>query len=321
MEQNISRRGLIGAAIGTGAAAAIGTPALAHGGGHHHDHGHGRSGRVPRDRRGIQLWTVRRLAPDQAGAIRVLNALGDMGYYSVEKFWNYGFTVQQFRAVLRNAGLVCISGHDGPNFPTSGNWEPGYRETLAYAKALGQKYTGLAFFGETDTVKYSNEATWHALAQHLNRAGAIAREYGLQFFYHNHNFEFENRFNGRPAYDILLAETDRRLVKFQLDLFWVTEGGGNGVEYLRADPSRFVSYHVKDHVWGDRRAADGSDLPDWEDAGPGMLDFPDLFDAGDRADKHFFIEHDDPTLSHPGDPQAELTTARVGIRYLEEVRW
>jgi sugar phosphate isomerase/epimerase len=318
MEQGLNRRRFLGAAMGTGAAAATGAlaPAALARGGHGHDHDHGNSGRVPRDRRGIQLWTVRRLAPDQAGATRVLRELGRMGYTSVEKFWNYGFTVQQFRAVLRSSGLVCISGHDGPGFPASGNWEPGYRETLAYSRALGQKYTGLAFFGETDTVKYSNEATWHALAQHLNRAGAIAREYGLQFFYHNHNFEFENRFNGRPAYDILLAETDRRLVKFQLDLFWVTEGGGNGVEYLRADPTRFVSYHVKDHVWGDR-----PDAEDWEDAGPGMLDFPDMFDAGDRTDKHYFIEHDDPQLSHPLDPEAELTTAKVGIRYLDNVRW
>jgi sugar phosphate isomerase/epimerase len=319
MDRSVSRRGFIGAAIGAGAAAAA-TPGIALGHGRD-DRGRGSSGRVPRDRRGIQMWTVRRLTPDQAGARRVLNALGRMGYYEIEKFQTYGFAVEQFRGALRDAGLRCISGHDGPGFPASGDWEPGYRETLEYARALGQRYTGLAWWPGP----YNQEALWHQLAQHLNRAGAIAREYGLQFFYHNHDFEFSNRFGGRAAYDILLEETDRNLVKFQLDLFWVTEGGGNGVEYLSADPGRYFSYHVKDHVWGDRRAADGSDLPDWEDAGPGMLDFPDLFDAGDgrsgRFDKHFFIEHDDPQLSHPGDPEAELTTARVGIEYLRNVRW
>jgi sugar phosphate isomerase/epimerase len=319
MEQSISRRGLIGAAIGTGAAAAV-SPTVALGNGWDH-RGRGSSGRVPRDRRGIQMWTVRRLTPDQTGARRVLNALGDMGYANIEKFQNYGWTVQQFRRELDRAGLRCISGHDGPGFPASGNWEPGYRDTLEYAADLGQRFTGLAWWPGP----YNQEALWHQLAQHLNRAGRIADEYGLTFFYHNHDFEFSNWFGGRRAFDILLEETDDRFVKFQLDLFWVTEGGGNGVEYLRADPSRYVSYHVKDHVWGDRRSADGStDLPDWEDAGPGMLDFPDLFDAGDgngRLDKHYFIEHDDPQLSHPGDPEAELTTAEVGIEYLRNVRW
>ena len=315
MEQSVSRRGLIGAAIGAGAAAAV-SPSVALGDGWDH-RGRGSSGRVPRDRRGIQMWTVRRLTPDQAGAQRVLNALGRMGYYEIEKFQTYGWTVEQFRAALRRAGLRCISGHDGPGFPGDADTDA-YRETLEYAAELGQRYTGLAWWPGP----YNQEALWHQLADHLNTAGEIAREeFGLQFFYHNHDFEFLNRFGGRTAYDILLEETDRRYVKFQLDLFWVTEGGGNGVELLSEHPDWYVSYHVKDHVWGDRRAADGSDLPDWEDAGPGMLDFPDLFDAGDRTDKHYFIEHDDPQLSHPTDPEAELTTARVGIEYLENVRW
>jgi sugar phosphate isomerase/epimerase len=320
MEQNVSRRGFIGAAIGTGAAAAVSpSVALAHG---WDDRGRGTSGRVPRDRRGIQLYTLRRLMPDQTGARRVLNALGRMGYTEVETAGHYGWTVQEFRRELRRAGLRASSGHDGPGFPATAGWESGYRDALEYAAELGQRLTGFAWFPSTPAFPYSSEATWHALAQVLNTAGRIAREeYGLTFFYHNHDFEFLNRFGGRPAYDILQAETDRRYVKFELDLFWITEGGANAVEYLSAHPDWYVAYHVKDHVWGDRRAADGSDLPDWEDAGPGMLDFPDLFDAGDRTDKHYFIEHDDPQLSHPGDPEAELTTARNGIRYLQAVRW
>jgi sugar phosphate isomerase/epimerase len=311
MEQSVSRRGFIGAAIGTGAAAAV-TPTVALG----QDGDGGARNRVPRNRRGIQLYTMRRLMPNQAGARNILRQLGRMGYTVVQTAGHYDWTVEEFRHELDRAGLKAVSGHDGPGFPAAAGWEDDYRETLEYAAELGQEHTGLAYFGG-DQAPYDEEDTWHALAEHLNAAGEIARrEFGLQFFYHNHDFEFLNRFNGRPAYDILLAETSRRFVKFELDLFWVTEGGGNGVTYLSADPGRYISYHVKDHVWGDR-----PDAPDWEDAGPGMLDFPDLFDAGDRQDKYYFIEHDDPTLSHPGDPEAEIKTAKAGIKYLEEVRW
>ena len=54
-----------------------------------------------------------------------------------------------------------------------------------------------------------------------------------------------------------------------------------------------------------------------------MLDFPDLFAAGNGRglDKHFFIEHDEPWLSHPNDPQAEFKTAQNGIQYLQTVRF
>ena len=309
MEQNVSRRALLGAAIGTGAAAAIGTPAFAHGG---HGHG-GRGGSVPKDRRGIQLYTMRRQIEEFGVApAEVLRALGRMGYTEVETAGHYGWTAQQFKSELRRAGLRAVSGHDGPDF-SQANWRDTYPATLDYAKELGQKYTGLAWFpGPYETVD------WSALARNMNAAGAMAKAKGLQFFYHNHDFEFLNKVNGAPAYDILLRETDRDLVKFELDLFWITEGGSSGVEYLSADPSRFFGYHVKDHVWGDRPNEN-----DFEDVGPGMLDWPDLFDAGDGGglDKHYFIEHDSPWLSHPNDRQAEFKTAKAGIEYLQNVRW
>ncbi len=203
----------------------------------------------------------------------------------------------------------------GPAFPATGNWEPGYRATLEYSVAIGQKYTGLAWWPGP----YNQEALWHQLAAHLNRAGSIAREYGLQFFYHNHDFEFSNRFNGKPAYDILLAETNPDLVKFELDLYWIVYGGESPVHYLSEDPARFPLYHVKDRTWRDR----GPDVQDWEDTGPGSIDFPDIFEAGDgrRLDKHFIIEHDWPRFSHPDDTFAEYTTAAVSVDYLRKVRW
>ena len=170
-----------------------------------------------------------------------------------------------------------------------------------------------------DAAPYNSEATWHSLAQHLNRAGAIAREYGLQFFYHNHDFEFANRFGGNPAYDILLAETNPDLVKFELDLYWIVYGGESPVHYLADDPARFPLYHVKDRTWRNR-----PNDQDWEDTGPGSIDFPDIFRAGDvrGVDKHFIIEHDWPLLSHPNaQNDAEYLTAEVSVDYLRSVRW
>jgi sugar phosphate isomerase/epimerase len=311
MEQGLNRRRFLGATIGTGAAAAsagalapvaLGQQAT-----------RGGTNRVPRNRRGIQLYTMREKMQTQSQARDVLRWLGRQGYTEVETAGHYDWTAQEFRRELDRAGLRAFSGHDGPDF-SQANWQQTYPTTLEYAAELGQQYTGLAWFpGPYDQVD------WPALAENFNRAGEMAKGYGLQFFYHNHNFEFENKVDGRPAYDILLRESDRELVLFELDLFWITEGGSNAVEYLSADPSRFFAYHVKDHVWGDRPDAD-----DFEDVGPGMLDFPDLFDAGDgngRLDKHYIIEHDSPWLSHPDDPQAEFKTAKTGIQYLESVSW
>jgi len=317
MEQGLNRRRFLGAAVGTGAAAATGAlapSALARGGhGHGHGHGHGARGSVPKNRRGIQLYTMREKMQTQSQARSVLRFLGRNGYTEVETAGHYDWTAAEFRKELKAAGLRAVAGHDGPDF-SQANWRTTYPATLEYAKELGQQYTGLAWFpGPYDQVD------WPALADNFNEAGEMARGAGLQFFYHNHDFEFLNKVNGRPAYDILLRESDRKLVKFELDLFWITEGGSSAVEYLSADPSRYFGYHVKDHVWGDR-----PDEADFEDVGPGMMDFPDLFAAGNpngRLDKHYFVEHDSPWLSHPNDPQAEFKTAQAGIDYLDSVRF
>jgi sugar phosphate isomerase/epimerase len=309
MKQNMNRRGFLGAAIGTGAAAAV-APRTALAG----DSGPSLANGVPRNRRGIQLYTMREKMKTQDQARAVLRWLGANGYTEVETAGHYGWTAEQFRAELDAAGLRAFSGHDGPDTSFPAGWQTGYEETLKYAKALGQQFTGLAWHPGPHT-----EARYHYLADRLDEAGALAQKHGLQFFYHNHDFEFVNKqANGRPLYDILLEETTRELVKFELDLFWITEGGANAVEYLSADPARFIAYHVKDHVWGDR-----PNDADFEDVGPGMLDFPDLFDAGDGRglDKHYVIEHDSPWLSHPSDAEAEFKTAKAGITYLQNVRW
>ena len=311
---SLNRRRFLGAAIGTGAAAAASgswTPAArAQGGG-------GGRRNVPNNRIGIQLYSLRRLIPDgDRRAVRnMFNWLGRAGYTEVEMAGYYGFTARQIRGWLDEAGLRAASGHDplDLNLP-DGEWQRKYKRTLEDANTLGQKLTGFAWFPGPYTAEY-----FKFLADRFNQAGELAAKAGLQFFYHNHDFEFTNKqADGTPLYDILLAETDANLVKFELDLYWIVVGGESPVDYLARDPARWPLYHVKDKTRKDRPHA-----PDFEDVGPGAIDFPDIFAAGQarRVDKHYFVEHDEPQLSHPGDPEAEYKTALAGVKYLREVSW
>jgi sugar phosphate isomerase/epimerase len=318
MEQNVSRRGFIGAAIGTGAVAAVGTPAFGHGGGHGHGHG-GRGGSVPRDRRSSQLYSWRRIMESsQSEAERMLRALSHMGYTQVERAGTYGWTAKQYKRVLDRYDLWAHSSHDGFSIdPDDDGWLEAWKPAVAYANELDQKYIGFAWFGGP----YDDKAYWQFLAERFSLAGEYARSKGLQFFYHNHDFEFTNKFDGQPAYDILLEESDRNHVKFELDLYWIVYGKEDPNRYLAADPARFPLYHVKDKTWRDREETQPHE--NWEDVGPGSIDFPQIFDSGDGRwlDKHFVIEHDWPQFSHPDDEDAELKTALAGVEYLRNVRW
>jgi sugar phosphate isomerase/epimerase len=314
---NLNRRRFLGAAIGTGAAAAAAGSWAPTAGAQAGAPGYRRQ--VPNNRIGIQLYTMRRLMPDgdRQAVRRILNQLGAMGYTEVEMAGYWGFTAQQARTWLDAAGLRAVSGHDPLNIdPASTTWAEEYKQTLENANILGQKYTGLAWWGGPYTTERFKQ-----LADRLDAAGALAKQAGLQFFYHNHNFEFENKQpDGTPNYDILLKETNASNVKFELDLYWIITGGENPLAYLSADPSRYFAYHVKDRTWKPR--PNGAN--NFEDVGPGAIDFPDIFAAGlgrPRTDKHYFVEHDEPTLSHPNDPQAEIKTAQAGVNYLRNVRF
>ncbi len=314
---NLNRRRFLGAAIGTGAAAAAAgswAPAATAQGG-----APGRRRSVPNNRIGIQLYTMREVMGngDRRAVRRVLNFLGNVGYTEVEMAGYWGFTAQQARSWIDAAGLRAVSGHDPLNIdPDSTTWADEYKQTLENANILGQKYTGLAWWGGPYTPE-----RFAQLAERLEAAGALAKEAGLQFFYHNHNFEFENKqADGTPFYNILLEETNRDLVKFELDLYWIIEGKENPLEYLSANPARYVAYHVKDRTW--KRRPEGQQ--NFEDVGPGAIDFPDIFAAGlgrPKTDKHYIIEHDQPALSHPNDPEAEFKTAEAGVTYLRNVRF
>ena len=314
MEQNVSRRGFIGAAIGTGAAAAIdarvrarrtATATVTAAG----------AAASRSDRRGIQLYTMRaqddRTRPTPAPSCAFL---GRIGYTEVETAGHYGWTAAAVQERARRAGLRARRRPRRPGLPGHaglGDRLPRDARVREGARPEVHRLRVVPVDARVPVRPARPRGT--SSPRHLNTAGKIARRrVRPQFFYHNHDFEFLNRFGGRPPTTSCWRRPTARYVKFELDLFWITEGGANGVEYLSAPTRTGTSPTTSRTTSGATAQADGSDEADFEDVGPGMLDFPDLFDAGDGRglDKHYFIEHDAPWLSHPDDTQAEFKTAR-----------
>jgi sugar phosphate isomerase/epimerase len=257
---------------------------------------------VPRGSISIQMWTLRDMfAADPEGTLR---ALYGIGYRQIEMAGiPPGHTATSLRALLDEVGIRAYSGHDG--WDVNNFNEAAYRAQLERAVTLGQAQTGFAWFPGPYT-----EAFFKVVAGQLNRAAAIASEYGLQFFYHNHDFEFTNkRADGRPVYTVLLEETNPRLVKFQLDLMWIHFGGGPWRELLSTMPERFISFHVKDQS---PQAAPGCNCDIFADPGQGVVPLEEMLAlAGGTRNKRYVVERDSQV--HP------LTTARIGYEFLRSV--
>ena len=244
---------------------------------------------MPNNRIGIQLYTMREQIPngDRRAARRVLNFLGSNGYTEVEMAGYWGFAAAQARAWVDAAGLRAVS---ATTASTSRRATPGRPATRRRSRTPTR--WARSSRGSRGSQARTRRSTSSSSPSASTRRARWRRPQGLQFFYHNHNFEFVNKQpDGTPNYDILLEETDAGLVKFELDIYWIITGGENPLAYLSADPSRYIGYHVKDRTWKAR--PDGEQ--NFEDAGPGSIDFPDVFAAGlgrPRTDKHYFVEHD-----------------------------
>jgi inosose dehydratase len=88
-----------------------------------------------------------------------------------------------------------------------------------------------------------DEAGWSSLAEGLNAAGRIAREYGLKLTYHHHGGTVVER---PEEIDKLMELTDSEFVFLLFDSGHALYGGANPLDVLRKYYDRIAYIHLKD---------------------------------------------------------------------------
>ena len=152
---------------------------------------------------------------------------------------------------------------------------------LEGAAVLGQKHLVLpALMADYFT---SREQVQESIGL-LRRAGELCAEAGVQFGYHNHDWEF-GLVDGVVPWDIVLDSIEPELMSWQLDVYWVTKGGRDPLQYLADHAGRIPSCHLKDI----------DDSGGFEDVGYGNIDFPAFVAAAmDAGTRYYFVERDNP---------------------------
>jgi sugar phosphate isomerase/epimerase len=197
---------------------------------------------------GLQLWSVRDdMKTDARGTVKKVGAMGysfiEAAGYSDGKF--YGMEPAAFKALVDSAGMTFFSSHTGQAVPDSANWEKTmawWDAAIAAHKAAGVSYIVQPFM---DSVGYTTLAGVQRYCDYFNAVGEKCNAAGIRFGYHNHSGEFKD-VEGQTIYDYMLKNTDPAKVMFEMDLYWITEGGKNPVDYFNAYPGRFELWHVKD---------------------------------------------------------------------------
>ena len=244
---------------------------------------------------GLELYSVRdamRRDPE-----RTLAQVRAIGYDDVELLWsfdNFGRTPKQVRATLDKEGLRAPSAHIAPEALLT-DWE----RSLEDAKLLGHEYLIVPSLPD-ETAKSIEK--WLEWADRFNTAGATARRAGIWLAFHNEPDHMKPIGNQVP-YDLFLEHTDPKVVRHQLDIGNMAQGGADPMAYLQRHRDRYWSFHLKDVV------ADNSH--DTE-LGTGRLDLRAFLTAiPDLAHKPCYVEQENPK-----DP---LASARQNYGYLKKL--
>jgi len=258
---------------------------------------------------GLQLYTLGDLMiTDPKGTLEKLAAIGykEVESAASEKGNFYGFTPKEFAAMVREAGMHWRSAHVGgapfslanilkmaktkqdsaaaekyaerfKNRPKMANLKENYQQLADDAAEGGLSYLVCSSI----PVHTMNEIK--TAVDVFSKAGEACKKNGVQFAYHNHVSEFDEVEGHRP-FDYILNNTDKDLVKMELDLAWATKAKQDPVELFKLHPGRYPLWHVKD--------LNKTTLAPAE-VGSGIVDFKRIFDNSKGSGlKYFFVEQD-----------------------------
>jgi sugar phosphate isomerase/epimerase len=253
---------------------------------------------------GLQLYTVgAELEKDYDGALRQIAAIG---YKEIETGVSPKHKAADVKKSLEEAGLQCRSIHMGFG---------GVEEAIPYAKEIGAKYVissvtlpsapepgKFNMKGFTAMLAALNLDDFKKIAARCNEMGQQAKKEGLQFGYHNHNFEFKPQEGGAIGYDVVLKETDPSLVKFELDCGWMAAAGHDPVAYLTKYPTRYRFLHIKDFHPTAKPSVelDESERPKPAELGRGHIDYRPIFAAAKKTEVElYYVEQEPPFTTTP----------------------
>jgi sugar phosphate isomerase/epimerase len=242
---------------------------------------------------GIQLYSVRDVLPkDPQG---VLKQLASFGYKQIESyegdkgmFW--GMTNTAFKTFVGDSGMETVSSHC--------SYKENFEKKADEAAAIGMKYLICPYLGaQKDLDAYKR------FAAEFNKAGEICKQRGLKFAYHNHDYSFKKVQNEYPQ-DVLMKNTDKALVDYEMDMYWVVAAGEQPLDWFKKYPDRFKLCHVKD-----RGGKETTTL------GKGNINYPAILkDAANFGMQYYIVEQEEYEGTTP------IDAARDDADYMKKLK-
>jgi sugar phosphate isomerase/epimerase len=211
----------------------------------------------------LQLYSIKELT--QVDFLGSLEKVAKIGYDGVEFAGYFDTSAKDLKKALNALGLKAAGSHVGIDTLKS-NLE----HSIAYALEIESPY--IICPGIPNEMR-SNKDDYLKTADLFNEIGQRCKENGLQFGYHNHDFEFQ-QFAGEYGLDLLVNHTESDLLFVELDTYWVEFSGLRSIDFIEKYGERCRILHIKDmKSLTDKRNTE---------IGAGIMDFKAIIPVGQK---------------------------------------
>lgn len=263
---------------------------------------------------GLQVYSVRDYASkDLEGTMKKLK---EIGYDYVEPAGLYGYTAEEYRAVLDKYGLTAICAHV-PYAEMIADLD----KVIADYTTLGVKYIAIPYLGEDDRPLGKN---FDSVLESIKTIGKKFADNGITLLYHNHDFEFVKMPDGKYGLDYMYDTVDASLLQTELDCCWVNVAGEDPASYIRKYANRCPIVHLKDftgsktqnmyNLIGMKAVAETTAAFAFRPVGYGKQDVPTIITAAIESGANYLVVEQD----NPGD-QTSLEAVEMSRNYLKSL--
>jgi sugar phosphate isomerase/epimerase len=229
---------------------------------------------------GLQLYTMRSVSGPLDDLLARVAALG---YDGVETVGTQGVSASELRGALARHAVRFASAHVA--LRTLRGDLPLTLETYA---AAGAEMIVVPWLDPAD--RPASRSGWEELGREMAGWGASASAAGLSLAYHHHGFELDASMGVTPL-EVLLEVADPDHLALELDVGWLVHAGQDPVAWIDRVGARCARLHAKDLRPGPYAEGDAP----WEDVGDGVVDWPAVVAAAERAGTPWLlVEHDTP---------------------------
>ena len=185
---------------------------------------------------GAQLYTLRDYCQDIDAVRETLAKVADIGYTAVQISGFGPVDMHEVAEICEENDLTVAATHEG-----WGRFKDELDELIEEHKVLGCEHPAIGglpgdYFCAEGVQKFIDE---------LGPVSEKLRAAGMDFSYHNHNHELAH-YDGMPWLERLYKHAPAKLLKAEIDTYWIQAGGGDPAQWIRRCAGREPLVHFKD---------------------------------------------------------------------------